>query len=121
MATFEILPAELNCVMAVGNEFGMSLDFDSDLTGFTWTSEVFEITRTVSTAFPGGLDVRGATAATITVNIIDDAAGQLSLSMQEAVVSQLSETQTYRWELVGVAPGSVTRTYVSGSFAVRTP
>lgn len=121
MATFEILPAELNCTIAVANEFGMSLDFSTDLTGFTWSAEVFEVTRTVTTSFPGGLNVRGTTAATITVTVIDAAAGQINLSMQEAVVSQLSESQTYRWELTGVAPGSVTRTYVSGSFAVRTP
>lgn len=121
MATFEILPAELNCTIAVANEFGMTLDFSTDLTGFTWSAEVFEITRTVNSSYPGGLNVRGPTAAAITVTVVDAASGQLSLSMQEAVVSQLSESQTYRWELTGVAPGSVTRTYISGSFSVRTP
>lgn len=121
MATFEILPAELDCIIATSNEFGMVLDFSTDLTGFSWSAEVFEVTRSVSSSFPGGLNVRGDTAAVITVTVIDAAAGQISLAMQESVVSQLSETQTYRWEITGVAPGAVTRTYVSGSFAVRSP
>lgn len=121
MPTFEILPAELDCIVATANEFGMLLDFSIDLTDYTWSSEVFSSSRSVSSAFPGGINVKGDTAAVITVTVVDASAGQLSLSMQESVVAQLSETQSYRWQLTGVAPGGVTRTYVSGLFAVRSP
>lgn len=121
MATFSILPAALDISLIKGDEFSCQLDFSIDLTSYTWTAIVFETTRTVSTAFPGGLDTQGATAATFSVVEQDAAAGQLTLTLTEAQTTALSESTPYRWLLRGVAPGDVTRTWVSGSFTVRAP
>lgn len=121
MATLSLLPATLDISLTQGDEFAVLLDFSIDITGYSWTAIVFETNRTVNSQFPGGIDTVGDTAATLTVTEQDAASGQLNLSMQESVTAGLSETSTYRWYLRGVAPGDVTRTYVSGSFAVRSP
>lgn len=120
MASLSFLPATLDLSVTQGDEFGLLLTFqDTDLTGYSWTAIVYETTRTVSSQFPGGIDTAGDTAATFVVTEQDAAAGQITLTLQESVTAGLSETATYRWYLRGVAPGTVTRTYVSGTFAVK--
>ena len=119
MASLSLLPATLDLSVTQGDEFGMLLDFSIDLTGYSWNAIVYETTRTVSSHFPGGIDTAGDTAATFVVTEQDAAAGQINLTLQETVTAGLSETSTYRWYLRGVAPGTVTRTYVSGTFAVK--
>lgn len=121
MASYSILPAELDLALIKGDEFACLLDFSIDLTAYTWSAIVFETTRTVSSAFPAGLNTQGDTAATFTIVEQDAAAGQLNLSLTETQTTALSETTPYRWLLRGVAPNDVTRTYVSGSFSVRAP
>ena len=121
MATFDTVPAQLDVTLIKGDEWGCSLDFSIDLTGYTFSAAIFATTRTVSTAYPGGLDTQGATAETIAVTYTDLASGQIGLSLTEAQTDALDETATYRWYLRGVAPGTITRTYVSGSFTVRSP
>ena len=121
MPDLDILPAELNITVTRGNEFGALLDFSIDLTNYSWTAIVFESSRTVSSSFPGGLNVQGATVETMTVTEVDAAAGQLNLSLTETQTQAIDEASTYRWSLTGVAPGVVTRTWVSGSFATRSP
>lgn len=119
MATLSLLPATLDLSVTQGDEFGMMLDFSISLSNYSWTAIIYETTRTVSSQFPGGVDAAGDTAATFVVTEQDAAAGQINLTLQESVTAGLSETQTYRWYLRGVAPGTVTRTYVSGTFAVK--
>jgi len=119
MATLSLLPATLDLVITQGDEFGVLFDFSTDLTNYSWSAIVYETTRTANSQFPGGIDTVGVTAATFTVTEVDAAAGQLNLSLQEDVTTGLSEIQTYRWYLRGVAPGTVTRTYVSGTFSVK--
>jgi hypothetical protein len=119
MPTLELLPATLDLVVTQGDEIGFLLDFSIDLTAYNWTAIIYETTRTVNIQYPGGIDTAGDAAAAFTITEVNAAAGQLSLSLQESVTSGLSETQTYRWYLRGVAPGTVTRTYVSGKFSVK--
>ena len=119
MADFSQLPATLNLSITQGDELGALFDFSIDLSNSSWTAIVYETTRTVSSQFPGGIDTAGDTAATFTITEVDAAAGQINLTLQESVTAGLSETQTYRWYLRGVAPGTVTRTYVSGTFSVK--
>ena len=121
MSTFNTLPATLDVVLIKGDEWGCSLDFSIDLTGYTFSAAIFATTRTVSTAYPGGLDTQGADVEAINVTYTDLATGQLGLSLTETQTEALDETATYRWYLRGVAPGTITRTYVSGSFTVRSP
>lgn len=120
-ATYSVVPAELNIVCLKGDEFGASFDFSIDVTGYTWTAEVFETERVVNSQFPGGLNTQGDTAASFAVSVTDAAAGQLNIALTETQTGNLSESTLYRWFLRGVAPGTVTRTYASGSFAVRSP
>lgn len=119
MASLSLLPATLDLSVTQGDELGILLDFSIDLTNYSWTAIVYETTRTVSSQFPAGIDTAGDTAATFGVTEQDAAAGQINLTLQESVTAGLSETQTYRWYLRGVAPGTVTRTYVSGTFSVK--
>lgn len=126
MATFSLLPETLDLTVCKGDEFGMSLEFAEsgsakDLTGYTFTAEIFSTTRTVTASFPSGFWAQGDTVETITVTYTDLANGELGISLTEAQTGGLDETATYRWFLRGVAPGTITRTYISGSFAVQTP
>ncbi len=119
--TYEITPAELNLVGIKGDEFSVSLNFSISLTNYTWTAFVFESTRTVNNAYPSGIDIQGTTAESFNVNVTDAADGEMTLTLQETQTDALDPIKTYRWLLRGVAPGAITRTYVSGSFTVRTP
>lgn len=120
-ATFSIVPETLDLTVCKGDEFGLSLDFDIDLTGYTFTAAVFEITRTVNSSYPGGFDSQGADVEAFAITYTDLPNGELSLALAETQTAAISETGTYRWYLRGVAPGTITRTYISGSFTVRTP
>jgi hypothetical protein len=121
VSTYSVLPAELNLVALKGDQFGADFTFSISLVSYTWQAEVFETTRTVNSNYPGGLSTEGDTAATFAVNVVDAAAGELNLSLDETVTAGLEESTAYRWFLRGVAPGAVTRTYISGKFTVRTP
>ena len=119
---FDIVPAELNLTVVKGDEFGMTADFDIDLTGYAnWTAIVFETAFAVSPDFPGGVHTQGNTGATFTVSITSAANGQLNLSLTETQTTGLKEQEAYRWFLRGEAPGTVTRTFISGTFRVRAP
>ena len=120
-ATFSIVPETLDLTVCKGDEFGLSLNFDIDLTGYTFTAAVFEITRTVNSSYPGGFDSQGADVESFSITYTDLANGELSLALTETQTAAISETGTYRWYLRGVTPGTITRTYISGSFTVRTP
>ena len=120
-AAFSIVPETLDLTVCKGDEFGLSLDFDIDLTGYTFTAAVFEITRTVNSSYPGGFDSQGVDVEAFAITYTDLANGELSLALTETQTAAISETGTYRWYLRGVAPGTITRTYISGSFTVRTP
>jgi hypothetical protein len=119
--SYSVLPASLDLVVLKGDEFGMTLDWSIDLTNFTWSAEIFSSARTVNSNYPGGLVTQGTTVATFTVTVIDAANGQLNLALDETTTAGLDEATAYRWFLRGVAPGAVTRTYISGSFTVRAP
>ena len=120
-ATFSIVPETLDLVACKDNDFAFMVNFDIDLTGYTFTAAVFAITRTVNSSYPGGFDSQGADVESFAITYTDLANGELSLALTETQTSAISETGTYRWYLRGVAPGTITRTYISGSFTVRTP
>jgi hypothetical protein len=125
-ATFSIVPETLDLTVCKGDEFGLSLTFSDggsvqDLTGYTFTAAIFEITRTVNSSYPGGFDSQGADVEAFSITYTDLPNGELSMALTETQTAAISETGTYRWYLRGVAPGTITRTYISGSFTVRTP
>ncbi len=123
MATeFTIVPASLNLIVCKGDEFGLTADFDIDLTGYSnWEGIIFKTARKVTSDFPGGVNTQGATAETFTVAVTSASLGKISMALTETQTTGLDEASTYRWFLRGQAPGAVTRTWISGSFSVRSP
>lgn len=121
MAEFVALPGTLNISLTVGDEFGMLSDLSIDTTGFTWTAIVYESATSVSFANPSGVSTQGATAATFAVTVVNEAAGQVNLSLTETQTGSLNPAITYRWYLRGVSPGLVTRTYLSGTLRAYAP
>lgn len=114
-------PGDLSLELVTGDEFGMLVDVDFDVSGFSWTALVYEASKTNTFANPTGVTTQGATAATFTVTEINAAAGQINLGLSEVQTAALSPTQTYRWFLRGVSPGMVTRTYLSGDVSTYAP
>lgn len=114
-------PGDLSLELVTGDEFGMLVDVDFDVSGFSWTALVYEASTTNTFANPAGVTTQGATAATFTVTEVNAAAGQINLGLSEVQTAALSPTQTYRWFLRGVSPGMVTRTYLSGDVSIYAP
>ena len=119
--SFSIEPAALSLTAVKGDEFAVDFDFDTSLTSYTWEAIIFKVSRLVNSNHPGGVDAQGDTAETFTTSVTDAANGELTISLTETQTAALSESELYRWRLRGVAPGSVTRTYVSGTFTLRSP
>lgn len=119
---FTIVPAALDLVVCKGDEFGLQADFDISLTGYSnWEGVIFKTERKVTSDYPGGVNTQGETATTFTVSVTNASTGLVNLSLTEAQTQALDEATTYRWFLRGEAPGAVTRTWISGSFSVRSP
>jgi hypothetical protein len=121
--TYEQLPAELDLAFIKGDEFGMVVAFDTDLTGHTYDSRIYALT---SVSAGGGLGAgatvaAGATVLAFTVTPVNVTAGTINVSLSETETNQLSSTGVYRWWLKTVTPGNVTRTYLAGDVSVRVP
>lgn len=121
MAEFVALPGTLNISLTTGDEFGMLADLDIDITGFTWTSIVYEVATSTSFANPGGVPTQGTTAATFAVTPVNEANGQINLSLTETQTGSFTPSKQYRWYLRGVSPANVTRTYLSGTLTAVAP
>jgi hypothetical protein len=119
MATYSVLPAELNLAFVIGDEFILDIDLSFDATGYSWTAQLYES----STTFVSGAPViqSGATSATFNIETVSAAAGQYTLTLVEAQTAGLLVSTAYRWFLRGVSPGGVTRTYLSGSVRPTSP
>lgn len=121
MAEFIALPGTLNISLTVGDEFGMLADLDIDVTSFTWTAIVYEVSTSISFSNPSGVSTQGSTVATFTVTEVNAAAGQVNLSLTEAQTAAFDPANKYRWYLRGVSPAIVTRTYLSGTLTAYAP
>lgn len=116
MATYSVLPTPLDIAFVRGDEFGMSLDFGVDLTGYTFSTSIYEVT-----AVTNGLAQAGNAVASFTIVNTSLALGKLNLSLQENQTSALNITKAHRWYMRWVAPGVVTRTVISGSVTFGDP
>ena len=122
MATsFALLPGDLNLSLVTGDEFGMLVDLDFDVTNYTWTAVVYESTTTSTFGNPSGVVTQGSTAATFTVTVVNAGTGMINLSLTETQTNAFNPSTTYRWYLRGVSPAQVTRTYLAGTFTVKAP
>lgn len=116
MADYAVLPSNLNLIFVRGDEFGILLDFSTDLSGYQFQTVVYEVGSVVN-----GQPIAGSIAVNFTLTEVDLSAGQINLSLQENQTQAFDLTKTYRWYLRWVAPGVVTRTVLSGAIVVGDP
>jgi hypothetical protein len=114
---YSVLPSNLNLAFVRGDEFGMLLDFDVDLSGgYTFTAPVYEVSKVSN-----GSITAGATPMSFTTTAVNLASGQINLSLQETQTATLDPAKSYRWYLRWVSPTLVTRTVLSGSVTIGDP
>ena len=116
MATYAVLPDALDIVFVQGDELSVLLDFDQDLTGYTFETKIILVLNT-----SGGNVTEFQDAVSFTQTPVDLSSGQINLSLTETQTSALQLGAPYRWFMRWVAPGLVTRTVLSGSVAVVSP
>jgi hypothetical protein len=122
MPTFSQLPAELNVVFVQGDEVEIPLDFDIDLTGYTFTRPIYVVSQIASV--PGGseaVNTPGATATNWSLAVVDAATGRVNIGLTEAQTAALLPSIAYRWYFRWVTPSLVTRTVLSGTVTVVSP
>lgn len=122
MADFIALPGTLNVQIVVGDEVEMTLDFDQNLTGYTFSAPIY-VAGLISSGGGGAgfVNTVGDTATDWAVAEVDLATGRLNLGLSETQTNALSPLITYRWYLRWVAPGVVTRTILSGTLTPYAP
>lgn len=115
MPTYSALPAELSFRTFRGDEFGVTIDFDLDLTGYTVQTSIFTVGRTSDLA--GNIATTTTEVAQFGTTILSASQGRVRLSLTETQTTALS-AQNYRWLLRWIAPGTVTKTVLSGFLEV---
>jgi hypothetical protein len=105
MALYEQLPGSLSLSIVSGDQWSTVVDFDINMTSYTVSSEIYSL-------------VDGATVAAMTTAFVSAALGTVNIGMTEAETSDLA-VGTYGWRLQWLAPGSVTRTALTGLMEVK--
>lgn len=117
MATYSVLPDTLDLRFISGDELSVMLDFSEDLTGYTFSTSIYEVTQVSN----GAVVATATFSRNFTITTVDLATGTLNLSLNETDTATFDPAVTYRWFLRWVAPGVVTRTVVSGTIRVSLP
>jgi hypothetical protein len=116
------LPGDLTIQLVAGDEMSFTLDFDIDLTNYTFSAGVYVAS---SSGFQGGgngvVTTAGATAITPTITVSNAASGIITWNVGETQTASLAPGIKYRHYVRWVAPGSITRTVVSGDLVVKAP
>lgn len=116
MATYAVLPDTLDIAFVRGDEVNVLLDFDQDLTGYTFETKIIKVL-----AVSGGNITSSLNIVDFTQTLVNLSAGQINLSLDESVTGALDLGGNYRWFMRWVAPGVKTRTVLSGAITVRSP
>lgn len=101
MTQVEQVPGRLDIKIAQGDDISILLDFDIDMTGYTFTSNVVET---------------DASTTVITVVDTDLSAGQITLTMTDELSAALA-VATHSWYVDRTNAGSQRR-YLAGDFIV---
>jgi hypothetical protein len=117
VATYSVLPDTLDLRFVSGDELSVMLDFSENLTGYTFSTSIYEVTQVVN----GAVVATATFSRNFTITPVDLATGRLNLSLNETDTGFFSAAITYRWYLRWVAPGVVTRTVVSGTIRASLP
>lgn len=121
MAQFTQLPAELGVTFVSGDEVNISLDFSSDLTGYTFQNVIYVSGNIAAGGGSGFVNTIGEAAASFTITETNLSEGRLGLGLTETQTSLLTPANSYRWYLRWVSPGGVTRTVLSGPVTPLAP
>ena len=116
MPDYSVLPSTLNLSFIRGDEFGCLLDFDQNLTGYTFSAVIYPVA-----SVRAGVFTAGTAFLNFSLTNVDLAAGQINLSLTEGQTQSFSPSTVYRWYFRWVAPGGVTRTTLSGSVTAGDP
>lgn len=116
MATYSVLPDTLDIVFIQGDELSIELDFDQDLTGYTFEHKIVQVTSVSGGSVTAWTDVYEFTRTDI-----DLSQGRMNLSLQETQTQALALGIAYRWWFRWKAPGDIRRTVLSGSLSVQSP
>jgi hypothetical protein len=99
-STYSQLPGPLHLSLRRGDEFGTSIDFDIDMTGYTVSSSIVSA-------------ITGSAVGTMTATLTNAQTGVVNVSMTEEQTAAIVPG-TYSWRLEWTAPGSVKRTALTG-------
>lgn len=103
------------------DEVNVALNLQRDVTGYTFTSFIFQTNITGTGGGLGSVSSIGQTVTAPTIGITDATTGSMILGLSETQTAQLAPGTPYRWFLRWVAPGEITRTIVSGSVTAVAP
>lgn len=112
MATISQLPANVTLRKFRGDEFLVAFDFDIDLSGYTFSTDIYTLTTAISGVGSGTITTTESVGA-FTVTPTSLANGQVSLSLDEDQ-SNAIDAGSYRWYLRWVSPLGETRTVLNG-------
>jgi hypothetical protein len=102
MTDFSQIPGKLDLVATLGDDFEFNLDFDINLSGYTFVAKVISIST--------------GTPVVLTVTNVDLSLGKVTISLSKTLLSGLSVAQHhYYFEWV---TGGKTRRVLAGTFTV---
>ena len=121
MSTYTQLPGVLDIIFTQADEITLDLDFDRDLTGYTFSNSIY-VEAVLSGGGGGGfVSTVGSVAKSFAISIVNLSTGRINIGLSEIQTAALSPSINYRWFLRWVAPGLVTRTVLSGTLTVSAP
>lgn len=97
-------PGSLDLQVYQGDDFELALDFDIDLTGHTWLSQLRRTPAAV-------------TATAFTVTVTSAANGQIEVTMADTLTVGL-EPGDYVWDLQSTDGAGTVRTWLAGKAVV---
>lgn len=114
MATISQLPADVTLRKFRGDEFRVTFDFDVDLTGYTFETDIYSI-AVVAAGAGGGTVTQKTSVGSFSVDEVSLLNGQLALTLNETQSAAI-DAGSYRWLLRWVSPVGETRTVLNGLF-----
>lgn len=121
MAQLDFLPGTLDVRLVPQDECNIALNLQRNVTGYTFTSFIYQADLTGTGGGLGSIAAFGPTVTAPTIGITDQTAGTMIVGLSENQTALLNPGQNYRWFLRWVAPGEITRTIVSGSVTAVAP
>lgn len=115
MATISQLPAQLTLRKFRGDDLVVSLDFDVDLTGYTFDSDIYRLSAVVGNL---GTTVTSAEdVGSFAVGVVSYPLGQITLTLSDTASDAL-DPGAYRWHFRWTSPTGDTRTVLNGALEV---